>query len=91
MQKTELDPKFETLAEAARVVAEAEPISEVAEELSADPLDMLQRGMMRGIKKKLRQADLNDLVNRTVAGLNKRATRRKANKQAKASRKRNRQ
>ena len=90
MQQPEINQEFETLAEAARKVAESEPTHEVAEQLASDPLKMLELGMMRGIKKKLRQADLNDMINRTVAGLNKRASRRAANKQARASRKRNR-
>jgi hypothetical protein len=81
-------PEITTAAEES---ATSLTMADAAEQLSeVDPLKMFERGMMRGVKNGVTEAQFNDLVNRTVAGLKRRHDRRKANKQAKASRKRNR-
>lgn len=51
---------------------------------------MLNKGMMRGAKRAMRKADLNRLVNRNISLQKEKDDRRRANKQAKASKKRNR-
>lgn len=79
------------ISAAAEEAAASLTMADAAEQVSdVDALKLFERGMMRGVKNGVTEAQFNDLVNRTVAGLKRRHDRRKANKQAKASRKRNR-